>query len=86
MITISKVKEYVESGKDLHKIARWLLNVEIHKHIPLSLEDLPDTANVGSEIDAIVECLEERDYQDAINLSIEGAQLILEEEGFELNN
>jgi hypothetical protein len=85
IITSEKIAEYVKAGIDSHEIARWLINLEINKHCPLSLDDLPDTANVGSEIDAIVECLEEGDYQDAINISVDGAQLILEDEGFELN-
>lgn len=86
MITISKIKDYVDSGRDLYEIAKWLINIEIYKHVPLGLEDLPDTATVGSELDAIVECLEEEDYQDAINISKDSAQLILEDEGFELNS
>lgn len=86
MITTSKLQDYINSRHDLYDVARWLINTEINKHVPLNLEDLPDTATVGSEIEAIVECLEEKDYQDAINISIESAQLILEDEGFELNN
>ena len=86
MITTSKVKNYVDSGHDYYEVARWLINSEIHKHTPLSLDDLPDTATVASEVEAIVECLEQGDYQDAIDLAVEGAQVILEDEGFELNN
>jgi hypothetical protein len=85
MITTSKVKDYIDSGHDYYEVARWLVNTEIHKHAPVNLDDLPDTATVASEIDTIVECLEEGDYQDAINISVDGAQLILEDEGFELN-
>jgi hypothetical protein len=85
-ITSEKIAEYVKAGINAHEIARWLINTEINKHCPLSLDDLPDTATVGSEIDAIVDCLDEGDYQDAINMSIDGAQLILEDEGFDLNN
>jgi len=86
MITTSKVKDYIDSGHDYYEVARWLINIEIHKHTPLGLDDLPDTATVASEVEAIVECLEQGDYQDAIDIAIEGAQVILEEEGFELNN
>lgn len=86
MITTSKVKDYIDSGHDLYEVARWLINLEIHKHAPIELDDLPDTATVASEVEAIVECLECEDLQDAIDISIESAQLILEEEGFELNN
>jgi len=85
MITISKLKQYIEAGHDNYEVARWLINLEISKHCPLSIDDLPDTATVASEVDAIVECLGAGDYQDAINIAIDGAQLILEEEGFELN-
>jgi hypothetical protein len=85
MITTSKVKDYIDSGHDYYEVARWLVNTEIHKHASVNLDDLPDTATVASEIDTIVECLEEGDYQDAINISVDGAQLILEDEGFELN-
>lgn len=84
MITISKVKEYINSGHDHYDVARWLINTEIHKHAPVDLEDLPDTATVGSEIEAIVECLDEGDIQDAINISEDSAVLILEEEGFDV--
>ena len=86
MITTSKVKEYIDAGHDNYEVARWLLNLEISKHCPLSINDLPDTATVASEMEAIVECLDTGHYEDAINISIDGAQLILEDEGFELNN
>ena len=86
MITTSKVKEYIDAGHDNYEVARWLLNLEISKHCPLSLDDLPDTVTVASEVEAIVECLDTGDYEDAINISIDGAQVILEDEGFELNN
>ena len=86
MITTSKLKSYIDSGHDNYEVARWLVNTEIHKHIPLGLDDLPDTATVASEIEAIVECLEQNDLQDAINIAYEAALIILEEEGFELNN
>jgi len=83
---LNKVKGYVEDQKDLHEIARWLINIEIHKHAPINLEDLSDTSLVASEIEAIVECLEENDYSDAINISKDSAIEILSEEGFDLNN
>lgn len=86
MITTSKVEDYIDAGHDYYEVAKWLINIEIHKHAPVDLDDLPDTATVASEMEAIVECLEQGDYQDAIDISVEGAQLILEEEGFELNN
>lgn len=86
MITTSKLQNYIDSGHDNYEVARWLINLEIHKHCPLGLDDLPDTATVASEIEAIVECLEQGDLQDAIDIAHEGAQLILEDEGFELNN
>jgi len=86
MITTSKVKEYIDAGHDNYEVARWLLNLEINKHCPLSIDDLPDTVTVASEMEAIVECLDSGDIEDAINIAIDGAQLILEDEGFELNN
>lgn len=85
MITTSKVQSYIDSGHDNYDVARWLINLEIHKHCPLGLDDLPDTATVASEVEAIVECLEQGDIQDAIDISIESAHLILEDEGFELS-
>ena len=86
MITSSKVEQYINAGHDNYEVAKWLINIEISKHCPLSINDLPDTATVASEIEAIVECLDSGDYEDAINISIDGARLILEDEGFELNN
>ena len=86
MITTSKVKAWIESGKDNYEIAQALINSVITSYAPVSLSDLPDTATVASEIEAIVECLDAGDIDDAINISIESAQLILEEEGFDLNN
>jgi hypothetical protein len=86
MITPDKVKQYMNAGHDNYEVARWLLNLEISKHTPLSIDDLPDTMTVASEIEAIVECLDTEEYEDAINIAIDGAQLILEDEGFELNN
>jgi hypothetical protein len=85
MITTSKVQEYIDSGRDSAEVAKWLVNIEISKHCPLGLDDLPDTATVASEIDAIVECLDLGDIQDAIDISLESARLILEDEGFELS-
>lgn len=84
MITTSKVKAWIDSGKDNHEIAHALIDSVITSHAPVSLSDLPDTATVASEIDAIVECLEAGEIDDAINISIESAQLILEEEGFDV--
>lgn len=86
MIITSKIKDLVNSGKDSYEIARWLLNLEINKHCPLSIDDLPDTVTVASEMEAIVECIDSGDYEDAYNISIDGARVILEDEGFELNN
>lgn len=84
MITGNKIQEYIDAGQDYYEIARLLVNDEVSRHCPLSLDDLPDTATVASEIEAIVECLEVGDIQDAINIAIDGARLILEEEGFEI--
>lgn len=86
MITTSKVKAWIDAGKDNYEIAQALIDSAIGSYAPISLSDLPDTATVASEIEAIVECLEGDDIDDAINISIESAQLILEEEGFDLNN
>lgn len=84
MITISKVKEYVDSGRDKYEIANWLINSELCKHLPMKLEEMPDTEVTGSEVEAVVEALEEGDYQGAINIAVDGAINILEEEGFEI--
>lgn len=86
MITTSKIKELVDAGRDNYEIARIIVNKEIEKYVPLTLDDLPDTATVGSEIEAIVECIEQGDYEDALTIAQESAELILEDEGFELNN
>jgi len=84
MITSQIVKGWVDKGKDNYEIARALVDSNISSVVPLTLDDLPDTATVASEIEAIVECLEEGDYEDAINIAIESAQLILEDEGFDV--
>lgn len=84
-ILCAKVKRYVNESKDLHEIARWLVNMEIHKHVPIDLEDLADTSLVASEIDAIVECLEQKDFNDAIALSKGSAAEILQDEGFNID-
>jgi len=86
MITTSKIEAWVKAGKDSYEIATALINSVISNHLPLTLSDLPDTATVASEVDAIVECIDAGDYEDAINISIDSAQIILEEEGYELNN
>jgi len=85
MITISKVQDYIDSGHDEHEVARWLINLNINKYVPIELDDLADTSAVASEVDAIVECIQEKDYQDAINIAEESAQIILEDEGFDLS-
>jgi len=51
----------------------------------MELDDLADTSTVANEVDAIVECIQEKDYQDAIDIAEESAQIILEDEGFDLN-
>lgn len=84
MITISKIQQWVEEGKDSNKIAFALINNAISRHVPLHLSDLPDTATLASEIDAISECIDNKEYQAAIDISIESAEIILEEEGFEV--
>jgi len=86
MITNTKVKAWMDAGKDNYEIAQALIDSVIGSHAPVSLSDLPDTATVASEIEAIVECLEVGDIDDAINISIESAQIILEEEGFDINS
>jgi hypothetical protein len=86
MITTSNVESWVKAGKDSYEIARALIDSVISSYLPLTLADLPDTATVSSEMEAIVECIDSGDYDDAINMSIESAQIILEEEGLDLNN
>lgn len=86
MITVEKIKEYIDEGHDEHEVARWLVNLSIAKHVPMELDDLPDTSTVANEVDAIVECIQETQYQEAINIAEDSAIVILEEEGFELNN
>jgi hypothetical protein len=85
MITEAKLKDYITSGHDARKIAKWLININIAKHIPLSLNDLSDTSLVAEEIDAVLECIIEGDYKDALSMAEESAYQILEDEGFELS-
>ena len=85
MITISKVKDRIKAGHDNYKIATWMVNTEIGKHIPFSLDDLPDSVTKASEIEAIVECLDEGNIQDAISIAEDAAIIILEDEGFEID-
>ena len=84
MITISKIQDYVDSGKDTHEIARWILNVHLGKHVPFSLNDLSDNSTVASEVEAIVECIEDGDFEDALKIAEDGAINILQDEGFEI--
>jgi len=86
MITVDKIKDYIDEGHDEHEVARWLINLNINKHVPMDLDDLPDTSTVANEVDAIVECIQEEDYQDAINIAEDSAIVILEDEGFDINN
>jgi hypothetical protein len=83
-ITEDKIAEYVKAGIDTNEIARWLINCHINKHIPLNITDLSDTGTVADEMMAIVECIEEGDYQDAINIAEDGAINILQDEGFDV--
>ncbi len=85
MITISKLEEYMQANHDPHEVARWLINMQLHAHVPLSLDDLPDTAVVMNETDAIVECLAEGSYKEAIAMSADAAAAILEDEDFDLS-
>ncbi len=75
----------MQANHDAHEVARWLINMQLHAHVPLSLDDLPDTAVVMNETDAIVECLEEGSYKEAIAMSADAAAAILEDEDFELS-
>ena len=75
----------MQANHDPHEVARWLINMQLHAHVPLSLDDLPDTAVVMNETDAIVECLEEGSYKEAIAMSADAAAAILEDEDFDLS-
>ena len=75
----------MQANHDAHEVARWLINMNLHAHVPLSLDDLPDTAVVMNETDAIVECLEEGSYKEAIAMSADAAVAILEDEDFDLS-
>ena len=75
----------MQANHDIHEVARWLINMQLHEHVPLSLDDLPDTAVVMNETDAIVECLSEGSYKDAITMSADAAVTILEDEDFDLS-
>ena len=86
MITTSKVQNYIDAGHDEHEVARWLINLNINKYVPIELDDLADTSTVANEVDAIVECIQEKDYQDAINIAEDSAVVILQEEGFDVSN
>lgn len=86
MITTSKIQDYIDSGHDEHDVARWLINLNINKYVPMELDDLADTSIVASEVDAIVECIQEKDYQDAISIAEDSAVVILEDEGFDVSN
>lgn len=83
-ITSEKIAEYVKAGINSYEIARWLINCNINKHVPLKLDDLSDTSSVADEVDAIVECIEEGDYRDALNIAEDGAINILQDEGFDV--
>jgi len=83
-ITPEKIAEYVKSGICINEIARWLINCHINKHVPLNITDLSDTGTVADEMMAISECIEEGDYQDAINIAENGAINILQDEGFDV--
>jgi hypothetical protein len=85
MITTSKVQDYIDAGHDEHEVARWLINLNINKYVPMELDDLADTSVVANEVDAVVECIQDKDYQDAINIAEESAQIILEDEGFDIS-
>jgi hypothetical protein len=85
MITTSKVQDYIDAGHDEHEVARWLINLNINKYVPMELDDLADTSIVANEVDAVVECIQDKDYQDAISIAEESAQIILEDEGFDIN-
>ena len=75
----------MQANHDAHDVARWLINMQLHAHVPLSLDDLPDTAVVMNETDAIVECLEEGNYKDVIAMSADATAVILEDEGFDIS-
>ena len=74
----------MDAGHDEHEVARWLINLNINKYVPIQLDDLADTSIVANEVDAIVDCLQERDYADAISVAEDGAINILQDEGFDI--
>ena len=80
----AKIKDYIQSGYDSRKIAKWLLNLHISKHVPISINDLTDSAVMMDEMDAIEEAIIEKDYSGAINIAVDGAYNILEDQGFEI--
>ena len=58
--------------------------MHLGKHVPFSLNDLSDNSTVASEVEAIVECIEDGDYEDALKIAEDGAINILQDEGFEI--
>ena len=56
----AKIKSFIDEGKALHGIASWLVNLEIHKHVSMDLEDLADTAVVADEIGTMLKLVNPR--------------------------
>ena len=63
MITTSKVKAWIDAGKDNYEIAQALIDNAIGSYAPVSLSDLPDTATLADGLDEIEGLLMDEEYQ-----------------------
>jgi len=80
---LNEVIEQRMNERGSRKAAVWLIDKYLSKTIGLTSADLTDSATFASGVDAIEECLETGDYEDARMIAEDTAQEMLDDEGFD---
>jgi hypothetical protein len=80
---LNEVIEQRMNERGSRKAAVWLVDAYLNKTVGLTSADLTDSATFASGVDAIEECLETGDYEDAKMIAEDTAQEMLSNEGFD---
>lgn len=83
---LNEVIEQKMNERGSRKAAVWLVDAYLNKSSGLASADLTDSAIFSDGVDAIEECLETGDYEDAKMIAGDTAKEMLSDEGFDPDN
>jgi hypothetical protein len=83
---LNEVIEQKMNERGSRKAAVWLVDAYLNKASGLASADLTDSAIFSDGVDAIEECLETGDYEDAKMIADDTAKEMLSDEGFDPDN